>query len=182
MAAVPTLAVALAAGAAGCNQPQKETGPAARSLPPDQIAQMLEPNVLGVSCFYDPFNPWLWNEDRSKVRGIVIGALYLQGPDSKGVFGDGIIRPKMYVAQRDEKGERKWTLLKEWDFDVQKAMPFRSKRLVRPGYGYSLFLSWGDEFDLSGREIRLIVSFERSDGLTVGSSKKDFRVPGTRRS
>lgn len=143
---------------------------------PDQVAHMLEPNVLGVSCFYDPFDPWIYNEDRTRIRGIRISALYLRGPNYTGVFGDGIIKPRLYVAYRDEAtGERKYQMVKEWAFDVEQAMPFRSKRETRAGWGYCLFLDWGD-LPLEGRSIRLLVTFERKDGLSIGSSKKDFRV------
>jgi hypothetical protein len=149
-----------------------------RGEPPtvEEVERMLEPNVLGVSCIYEPFNPWIRNEDRSEVRGIVIGGLYLEGPKVKGVFGDGIIRPKLFVAYRDENGKKQWKLAKKWSFDVEEAMPFRAKKEKLYGWGYSLFLNWGD-LNLAGREIRMTVDFERRDGRIVRSGKKDFRVP-----
>jgi hypothetical protein len=64
----------------------------------------------------------------------------------------------------------------EWMFDVDEALPFRCKRRMVAGWGYAIFLPWGD-MNLAGREIRLTVSFERKDGVVISGSKKDFRVP-----
>lgn len=143
---------------------------------PEEVARMLEPNVLGISCLYSPNDPWLWNTDHTRVRGIRINALYLQGPNYTGVFGDGIIRPKLFVSTRDEQGQVQYPLIKEWSLDVDQAMLFRAKKRVRAGWGYSLFLDWGD-LDLSGRTVRLIVQFERADGIMITGGKKDFQVP-----
>jgi hypothetical protein len=80
------------------------------------------------------------------------------------------------VAHRDEQGQVQFQLAKEWSLDVQQAMPFRSKKRAHAGWAYALFLNWG-ELDLQGRLVRLVVEFERADGLVVTGSKKDFRVP-----
>lgn len=153
-----------------------KSGDPDREPTPEEVARMIEPNVLGVSCFYDPFNPWIWNEDHTQVRGVKIGAMFLLGPESTGVFGDGIILPKLFVSYRNEQGKRAYKLVKEWSFDVDQAMPFRAKRRTRWGWGYALFLPWGD-IDLAGRDVRITVSFKRADGLLISGSKKDFRVP-----
>jgi hypothetical protein len=147
----------------------------------EQVLAMRDPNVVGVAALYDSMNPWLWTENRARVRGVYIKVLYLSGPHSRGVFGDGIIRPKMYVLETDEQGDGDWELAREWEFDVEAALPFRAKREVMLGWGYGLIpLPWGD-MDMAGREIRVIVEFERLDGHIVSSGKKDFRVPPSRR-
>ncbi|MHC4797632.1 MAG: hypothetical protein ACYTF1_13395, partial [Planctomycetota bacterium] len=97
-----------------CQTPMKEPTPI-------QVAQMLEPNVTGVFAHYDAINPFIWTEDEAYPRGVVIKALYLQGPDGKGVFGDGIIRPRVYVSVEKPDGEKDWQLLKEWNYEVEKA-------------------------------------------------------------
>lgn len=176
---------AMAAVLAGCteNGMSPETRPAQGYTPPpgheptpDEVARMLEPNVLGVSCLYDPLSPWIWNSEHTRVCGVKINALYLQGAHYTGVFGDGVIHPKLLIAGRDEKGEVEYRVIKEWEFDVQQAMPFRAKKQTRAGWGYALFLNWGD-LNLAGRSVRLIVDFRRSDGIVISGSKKDFRVP-----
>jgi hypothetical protein len=165
----------------GCVGPQPTSQPAglATASPEMQkIMKMVDPEVLGVAALYDSFDPWLWTEDRGRARGVVIRALYLEGRKYKGVFGDGVIRPKLYVQMRDERGAARWQVAKEWSFTLAEALPFRSKRETMLGYGYRFHLPWGDDLDLTGREIRMVVEFERKDGRVVASDKKDFRVPG----
>jgi hypothetical protein len=130
-----------------------------------------------VAAYYPPYNPWVWNDTRTHVRGIVISALYLEGPNVLGVFGDGIIRPRLYVLGEDGDKNSKPQLVKEWSFEPEEAMPFRSKKRTMLGRGYRLHLIWGDELDLSGKDIRMVVVFERRDGVLLYSGKKDFQVP-----
>jgi hypothetical protein len=169
----------------GCNEnilsPQTRPAQAYNPPPgheptPEEITRMLEPNVLGVSCFYDPFKPWIWNTEHTRIRGIKVSALYLRGPNHTGVFGAGIIRPQLFMSYRDEKGAVQSKLIKEWVYDVDQAMQFRAKTRRRAGWGYALFLDWGD-LDLSGKHVRLTISFERTDGVVISGSKKEFRVP-----
>lgn len=141
------------------------------------LAMKPDPNVIEVGHYYSPYRHWIWTEDQSRVRGTWISSLYLYGNQQKGVFGDGVIRPRIYLLQRKERGGVEPKLLQEWAFDVEAATFFRSKKPSIQGYGYKLPLEWGD-LDLSGKEIRVIVTFERADGRTIESSKKDLIVPG----
>lgn len=177
-----SLATVVAIGAVcGCEGPQKTAGPgpspapAAAGKPP-----AANPNVVGVQAFYDPYNPWLWNENRTKPIGIVVQALYLAGPQSKGVFGDGVIRPRLFVKYINVEGNIDWKPVKEWRFSSEESVLFRSKRETMLGWGYRLHLPF-ENADLGGREIRMIVEYERSDGRVVSSSSKDFKVPGASR-
>jgi len=166
----------------GCTNQLQTTQPQARDNSksaqptPAQVRQMIDPNVVGVAAFYDPFNPWLWTEDHGKPRGLLIRALYLQGSKGKGVFGDGTIRPKLYVREI-QNGQEQWQLAKEWSYTVDQAMNYRTNREFALGWGYRLGLPWGD-LNLAGREVRIIVEFERNNGQIVASDKKDFLVPG----
>jgi len=168
----------LAGLAAGC-QPHPLGGQPGQRLTAAQLANMpLEKNVTGVAAFYAPYSPWIWNDDRSKVIGIVINPLYLVGPDSLGVFGDGVIEPRIYVLEGPPGSDVKTPrLVKEWFFDPQQALQWRAKKRTVWGWGYVLWLIWGDELDLAGKEIRITVSFERSDGKVFHSGKKDYLVP-----
>lgn len=179
-ARVLVLACALITGAAGCQAPSGGGAQGPVTATPQQVAEMLDPNVVGVVAYYDPYNPWLWNENRTRPRGIVIQALYLEGNrPGKGVFGDGVISPRMYVRTVDDQGEPDWKLAKEWNFTAAESIPYRSKKQTTQGWGYRFHLPWGD-LDIAGREIRMIVQYRRSDGRTMLSGKKDFRVPGAR--
>jgi len=144
----------------------------------DEVMRMpLEKNVVSIASFYDPYNPWRWSEDHSRIQGIVIKALYLVGPNSLGVFGDGVIRPRMYLLDTSKSNPQPPKLLKEWSFNPEEAMPLRAKKRTAMGWGYRFDLLWGDEFNLVGKEIRMIVTFERADGTVCHSNKKDYRVP-----
>lgn len=143
-----------------------------------RVMQMpTDPNIIQVGHYYTFHRHWIWTRDQSRVNGTWISALYLFGNKEKGVFGDGIIRPRLYQHVKNERGGVEFQLIKEWAFDVDEARPFRCVKPSFQGYGYKLPLSWGD-LDLSGKEVRMIVTFERRDGRPVESSKKDLIVPG----
>jgi hypothetical protein len=131
-----------------------------------------------MAAFYPSISPWIFTDDRSRVRGIVIASLYLGGPNHLGVFGDGIIRPRVYVLDTGKKDPEPPQLVKEWSFEPEEALGFRSKKRTMVGYGYRFHLFWDDDLDLAGKDIRMTVVFERRDGMLIHSGRKEFRVPG----
>lgn len=167
-----------------CLPPEGSPSRDPNTLPPgtataEQVARMtVEPNISAVAAFYDANRWWLKSPDQSGITGIKVGALYLFGPKGMGVFGEGVIRPKLYILERKPDGSRTPVLAKEWSFDINQAIPLRAKKPTAMGWGYALFLDWGD-LELAGKEIRMIISFERPDGHVVQSGKRDFRVPLT---
>ncbi len=170
------LLVAGALLAAGCVQP--EQGPAAG--PNDAMTHAAarmptEPNVVSAVAFYK-MSPWLWNADHTRVSGIYVSALYLLGPNGLGVFGDGTIRPRMLQVELGKDGKRHVRQVKEWTFSVEEAVPFRAKERRTLGWGYGILLAF-DDVDVSGREIQMVICFERNDGRLVTSSKQTFLVP-----
>lgn len=169
----------------GCTDPRAKS-PAKDSLAPVKATaseterMTADPTVTRVVAYYDPFNPWMWDESRSQVKGIVVNRLYLAGgTDGLGVFGDGTIRPRVFILDNDRTNPKPPRLLKEWSFNVEQALPFRRTTRSVQGQSYSLPLAFDPGTDLAGKEVRIIVTFERSDGMVVQSGKKDFRVPGT---
>ena len=163
-----------ALGLVGCAAPGPDSpwGGATRAEP-------LEQNIVRIAAYYPSHNPWIWDDARTRVRGIVISALYLEGPDVLGVFGDGVIRPRLYLYDPAGAANTQTHLVKEWSFDVEEARPFRSTKRTLLGNGYRFHLIWGDELDLSGQSIRMVVVFDRRDGTLIYSGKKDFRVPNS---
>lgn len=150
------------------------TGPPTR----EEALRNTESNIIGVVAYYSPSNPWLWSDDRSRVEGVRVQALYLVGPHEKGVFGDGVVRPKIYVRDRSVADPaHQWKLAREWAFYPEDLLLYRTKKPTIQGYGYLLPLRWGNEIDLSGREIRIVINYERTDGLFPRPSSKDLRVP-----
>lgn len=162
---------------AGCEGQDKGTSPSRQPTPEEVLHMPVEYNVNTIAVFRNPYSSWIWTDDRSRIQGLFVNSLYLLGHDGKGVFGDGVIRTKLYVYETTPEGQKKQTLFKEWSFDVEEALPFRAKKPTALGWGYGLLpLGW-EEADLSGRDIRLVVSFERRDGRTVNHRGIDFRVP-----
>ena len=167
----------IVSGLAGCDPAAGGIRPPVRDSAADKVARMpTEPNILNVVAVYNPYTPWLWTEDKARARGIYIGGLYLIGPNWQGVFGDGVIKPRLYVMERQPDGTKAPVLVKEWSFGVEEVLPFRGKMRSKLGWGYGLPLDWGD-LNLGGREIRVVVAFEGSDAQIVTSAKKDLIVP-----
>jgi len=135
-----------------------------------------EPNVVNAVAIYNSLSPWMYDRDKVKVRGVYVSGLYLLGPKGTGVFGDGVIRPRLYLVERGPDGKKQPKLVKEWSFTVEEAIPFRGKQKRTPGWGYGLPLAF-DDLDLSGREVQVLIAFERNDGRIVNSSKQTFIVP-----
>ena len=162
--------------AGGCQPLEPGPSVAAGEKPAHAVARMpTEPNIVNVVAIYNTMAPWLWDADKTKIRGIYIAGMFLFGPERHAVFGDGIIRPRLYVVERGPDGKKQPRLVKEWSFNVEEAMPFRGKKKLTLGWGYGLPLPFGD-LDLMGREIQMVVCFERSDGRMVSSSKQAFLV------
>ncbi len=173
--AIAQVALGLLVG--GCQPLPPKAPPPGTRLTYDQLVRVpLEKNITSISVYYDPYNPWIRNDDRSKIIGLVLNALYLRGPDSLGAFGDGVIRPRLYVLEMVD-GKETPKLAKEWSFDVDQAMGWRSKARTVQGWGYGPRLLWKDELDLHGKQIRVTISFERTDGMVIHSREKDFPVP-----
>lgn len=165
------------AGLVGCQEPNQGFGPHRQPTPEEIMRMPVEWNVNAIAVFFNPHSSWIWTEDRSRVQGLFINSLYLLGHDGKGVFGDGVICPRLYLIETTPEGQKKQTLFKEWSFDVEEAMAFRVKRPAALGWGYGLLpLDFADS-DLGGRDLRVVVSFERSDGRVVTHRGNYFRVP-----
>lgn len=163
---------------AGCTGPGGGWGASQPASRPAADLGPLENNIIGLSCFYPTVSPWIRTQDGSQIRGIVISGLYLQGPKGMGVFGNGTIKPRLLVVNYEPSGKKVYTPVKEWSYNVEQALLWRSKKPNAYGYGYRLHLTWDDtKLDLGGREVRMIVTFERADGRVVGPSRKDFRIP-----
>jgi|GEM_PF-809739 len=161
-------------------EPAKETRGPVKATASETEQLPVDPTIVRVAAYYDPFNPWMWDESRSRVVGIVVSRLYLGGGrNGLGVFGDGVIRPRVFLLDNDKTNPKPPQLVKEWSFDVQQAVPFRSTKRTAQGWGYGLPLAFDEGTNLAGKEIRIIVAFERRDGMVLQSGKKDFRVPGT---
>ena len=159
-------------GGAGCEGPQGN-----RSLMRANVrfARTSE-NVIQIHKFFAT-EPWLRFRRDAELDGIKVNALYLvDGRTGKGAFGEGTIVVNLYRIDREPSGDDVATMVYEWSYDTEQAMPFRSTKRSMLGWGYQLRLHWG-ELELAGKQIELEILFERSDGRVVGSPTTRFRVP-----
>lgn len=183
------LLAGLLLAAAGCNMGGQVGGAASRGrgapTPPQSQEELerlalanTESRILDVIAYYPTPIRWVWTEDKTRVRGIIVSAVYLVGPEGKGVFGDGVLRPRILVHDRLEPDPSKeWKLVKEWELRPVDLLLLRSKRPTIQGHGYMIPLHW-DDLDLGGAEIRIIITYEPSDGMPAPRfSSKDLRVP-----
>lgn len=160
----------------GCQEPADRLGLTADEMAAQEVARMpTEPNIVNVVAIYNTGSPWLWDSDNNKIRGIYVAGLFLFGPKKHAVFGDGVIRPRLYVLERGQDGDKHPKLVKEWSFNVEEALPFRGKKKRTLGWGYGLPLPFGD-IEVTGREVQMVICFERPDGRIVRSSKQAFLV------
>lgn len=175
----------LAALAAGCGPNGGASGgqrvPTTQSIR-EEALKNAETIVLRVVAYYQPPYRWSWTEDKSRVIGLGIGSLYLEGPKGKGVFGDGTLHAKLYVRDRQAlRPQDQYRLLKEWSFEPEDLFLWRTRKPTIQGNGYMLPLNWADlNVDLDNQEIRVIIGYTRSDGLSVPPSTKDLLVPSGR--
>lgn len=134
-------------------------------------------DIVQVATFYNQ-EPWLnFDPIPTDVPGGLRFTLYLAPTGSpKGVFGDGTIHVEMYRVERAADGKVETALVRRWSFTTDEARVYRARDKRRLGWGYGIRLDWGD-VDVLGREIMVIVSFERKDGRTVRGRPKNFQVP-----
>lgn len=165
----------------GCRTTGSTTRPAGpqRSAASIEARKNTEQAILDVVAYYTTPIRWRYTPDRTRVHGVIVGALYLMGPHGKGVFGDGDIHPQLFVRDPNIRDPQKqWQLVKEWRFTCEEMMPMRTASPSIQGNGYMLPLDWGD-LDLSNRQILIVVGYHRTDGMPdPRTSTKELVVPG----
>lgn len=141
------------------------------------ITPSVSTDIVQVATLYSP-EPWLnFDPVPTDVPGGLRFTLYLAPTGSpKGVFGDGTIHVEMHRVDRTADGKAEIALVRKWSFTTDEARVYRARDKRRLGWGYGMRLDWGD-VDVLGREIMVIVSFERKDGRTVRGRPKYFQVP-----
>lgn len=137
-------------------------------------------DIVQVATFV-PTNPWLvFDPLDGRIDGfkctVYLGALLKNQPDGKkdgikGFFGDGTIIVQLF-QDATKPGERtKMTLAHSWELSPDDAYPWRAREMSLLGWGYGLRLQWPKELDLSGKNIAILVSYRRTDGRLISSSK-----------
>lgn len=103
--------------------------------------------------------------------------LYLINEQQRGVFGNGTIRLRMVLVERDPSGKMLGKKhVQTWQWNTAEAVPFRSKRVSYLGWGYGLLVSW-DSAEVPGKEVEIHPEFVRRDNRLVTGSVKSLKVP-----
>jgi len=135
-------------------------------------------DIVRVATFFNSQRIWL-NFDAPPTRepqGLKFSVFLTASDRELGVFGDGTIHVDLFQTQGTPDSAANRVHLKRWSFNAEQARPFRAKKPTRYGWGYGLRLPWGD-LDVRGKEIQIIVSFERRDGRVISGLPQYLKVP-----
>lgn len=144
---------------------------------PDYLADT-ETNIIRVNKIVNS-SPWLsFDPDGTrKVDGIRI-TVYLEAADRpKGVFGDGTITVQMFRLEKDKTGVEIAKLAQEWVLPPEKAYQWRATTESMLGQGYSLRLRWDKDANVNGKQVAVLVKYERPDGRQIASTRQVLKVP-----
>jgi hypothetical protein len=161
------LALLALAFAAGCEVPGPDVGPQLR----DDIVAIQQ---------YPPTDPWL-RDDEGRITGLRTRIYLLPAAREeevpKGVFVPGLIQASLYALTPRADGSYERQLVHEWSFDEREAAGYRISHPSVMGQSYGLLLRWPSNLDLAGREIQIMLSYQRKDGETIARRGTRFRVP-----
>ncbi len=154
--------------AGGCQAP----GPAA-------TGHELRDDIVAIQQ-YPPTNPWLRDEE-GRVVGLLTRVYFLpsagQQETPKGVFVPGVIKAALYAMLPRDDGSFERVLVTEWSFDQNEAQGLRINRPSVMGESYGLVLRWPNSAGIAGREIQVVLSYQRLDGESIARRGTRFRVP-----
>ncbi|HPF39939.1 MAG TPA: hypothetical protein P5081_12180 [Phycisphaerae bacterium] len=158
--------------------PGGPTGPGPAKEPTITIVPETErADIVQVANFV-PTNPWLiFDPLDGKIDGfkcnIYLGANH-EGK-FKGFFGDGTIVVQMFADVGKDEAKSDMKLAHTWELTPDDAYPWRARKQTMLGWGYGLRLQWPKELELGGRKIAILVSYRRTDGRMISSSKPTVR-------
>lgn len=159
----------LALLSAGCQSLGGASGPAAS-----------RDDIVAIRQFYVT-EPWVRDEE-GRVVGIMARVYFVPATKSdnevpKGVFVRGTIKAALFTLNVRADGTYERQLAHEWSFTPQQAEVFRVLKPSLMGYSYALVLRWPQELDVMGREVQVMISYEREDGKTIAARGTRFRIP-----
>ncbi len=142
-------------------------------------------DIVAIRQFYAT-EPWIRDEE-GRVSGLFVRVYFVAAVGNeavgKGVFVPGTIKAALYTLTVRPDGSYDRQPVYEWSFDEQQAAGFRLRTPSVMGYSYGLILRWPPEVNVMGREIQVVLSYEKQDGKVVTARGTRFRVPlpaGTR--
>jgi hypothetical protein len=163
------------------NSPMPVTGPSGDKTPTVTIVSEDERSDIIQVINFIPTNPWLiFDPLDGKVDGFkctVYLAAPLQGERSgtKGFFGDGTIIIQMFQGGGDDSENSRMELVHTWELPPEEAAKWRAKKMTVLGWGYGLRLRWPETVTAGGHKVSFLVSYRRSDGRLISSSRPIVR-------
>lgn len=124
-----------------------------------------------------PLNTWksFDPEGDRNVEGFAF-VLYLIACDSrKGAYSNGLVHVNMYRVETGPDGKSTRELVQNWTARHDELNPRQPTRL---GYGYQPHLFWGENVDVLGKEVEIVVQFEAPDGRVIQGQTVHRKVPG----
>lgn len=128
-----------------------------------------------------PTNPWLvFDPLDGRIDGFKT-TIYLSAnvegtkDGIKGFFGDGTIIVQLFSEVAEQGARPQMKLAHSWELSPAEAYPWRAKEMSLLGWGYGLRLQWPKELSLAGKNVAILVSYRRSDGRLISSSKPIVR-------
>ena len=109
--------------------------------------------------------------------GLRATVVFVSGQTEKGAFVPGIIHVWLYESNERGSFANAVRPVYEWQFDEQKAMNWRIRRVNRLGNTYGLLLEWPRDLDLEGKRVRVEIGYERLDGSIVRNRPRTVDVP-----
>ncbi len=141
------------------------------------------PNTTGnevakLICLYDmnPFQSFDQEGDLN-VEGFRCTVVLASRKTRKGIAANGLIRARMYRLDRTASGKAVRTLVREWPILTEGLHTFHSMVF---GEGYKLQFCWDKDDDVLGRDVQIVMTFERPDGCIVRGQTKGWKVPPPR--
>lgn len=133
-------------------------------------------SICNVVSFF-PVNTWqsFDNEGDRNPEGFAFVLYLISCKTGKGGFGDGLVHVNLYRIDRGPRGATERELVQNWTIRHKELNPRQPARL---GYGYQPTLFWGDNVDLLGKEVEIVVRYEAPDGAIVQGQTVHRKVPG----
>jgi len=146
----------------------------------DPTAVPTRDDIASIVQFW-PTVPWIKDGATGRVNGFRATVYFISSADELGAFVSGTIMARVFVLTPDARGNVERRPVYQWGLDEQAAMPFRVRKRATGGYYYGMVLKWPDELDLSGRQVEIVFSYIRGDGVEVKATPRSYRVPATPR-
>ena len=137
-------------------------------------------DVVAIRQFYE-MDPWV-RDDEGRIVGIRSRVYFVAATRSdeevpKGVFVPGTIRAQLFAVVLRPDGRYERQAVHEWTLDQQQARGYRVTRRSAMGESYGLVYRWPPSVDVSGKEVQVVLSYQRQDGEIISHRGSRFPVP-----